>query len=132
MRPTIIVDAASRISSTLLAASSDRRAGYAWELRNTARADHVGGGEYLKRIDVEGLSPSQIKERVDFSTPCILTGALSLGACEAWCDALIEGLGESEVSYQIRGNADGLSELFQSSLSEFIHDLRESNHDHSW
>lgn len=91
------------------------------------------GGSCLKRIDVEGLSPSQIQEQVDFHTPCILTGALKLTTSEAWCDALMESLGDSQVEYQIRDNESGHSEIFRSTLADFIYDLQEdSTHDHSW
>lgn len=53
--------------------------------------------------------------------------------CEAWCDALMEDLGDAEVNFQIRDNHDGRSEVFRSSLADFVHGLQdESTHDKSW
>lgn len=107
-------------------------------LRSNFRTEDNGcvaeeGGSCLKRIDVEGLSPSQVQEQVDFHTPCILTGALKLTTSEAWCDALMESLGDSQVEYQIRDNDRAHSEMFRSTLADFIYNLQgESTHDHSW
>lgn len=94
---------------------------------------HDNTGESLERIDVTGLLPSQVRHVVDFSRPCILTGIISKPDCEAWCDALMEDLGDAEVDFQIRDNHDGRSELFRSSLADFIYGLQdESTHDTSW
>lgn len=87
----------------------------------------------LERIDVSGLSPSQISEVVDFSRPCILTGALAAPDCEAWCDALLEDLGDQTCAFQIRENKTGRSEVFEASLMEFVQGLQEeSTHEDSW
>lgn len=87
----------------------------------------------LERIDVSGLSPSQVSEAVDFSRPCILAGALELPECEAWCDALLQDLGEETCAFQIRENETGRSEVFEASLMEFVQGLQEeSTHEDSW
>lgn len=87
----------------------------------------------LERIDVSGLSPSQVSEVVDFSRPCILTGALAIPECEAWCDALLEDLGEETCAFQIRDNNTGRSEVFEASLVDFVQGLQEeSTHEESW
>lgn len=87
----------------------------------------------LKRVDVAGLSPSQVRDIVDFSQPCILTGVLSSPDCETWCDALLDDLGEAEVDFQIRDNKKGLSQVFRSTLTDFVYGLQdESTHDKSW
>lgn len=133
-------DAAIRIRSSTCFSS---RSVHTWHgfraLRSGFRAEDDGccvaeeRGSCLKRIDVEGLSPSHVQEKVDFHTPCILTGALKLTTCEAWCDTLMESLGDSEVEYQIRDNDSGRSEMFRSTLTDFIYDLQEeSTHDQSW
>lgn len=108
-------------------------------IAHAAAADDGGGGggtvaaASLPRIDVTGLSPSQIAESVDFSRPCILTGVLPSADCEDWCDALMEDLGKEEVDFQIRDNRDGCSDVFRSSLADFIYGLQdESTHDKSW
>lgn len=87
----------------------------------------------LERIDVGGLSPSQVSEKVDFSRPCVLTGALSTPDCEAWCDALLEDLGGQTCAFQIRDNKSGHTDVFEASLEEFVQGLQdESTHDESW
>ncbi|CAM9791432.1 unnamed protein product, partial [Laminaria digitata] len=102
----------------------------------TAAADGtvlVAAASSLPRIDVTGLSPSQVAVSVDFSQPCILTGVLPSAACEEWCDSFMDDLGEEEVDFQVRDNRDGLSEVFRSSLTDFIYGLQdESTHDKSW
>lgn len=86
----------------------------------------------LQRIDVAGLEPSQIHNILDTSRPVILKGVISGHGCEAWCDSLMENLGDAMVDYQIRNN-NGRSSIFRSSLAEFIGGLQEwSNHDESW
>lgn len=98
-----------------------------------ASAAHDSTATSLERIDVTGLLPSQVRDLVDFSRPCILTGIISMPDCEAWCDALMEDLGDAEVDFQIRDNHDGRNEVFRSSLVDFIHGLQdESTHDKSW
>ena len=96
-----------------------------------------GGGTVaaasLPRIDVTGLSRSQVADSVDFSLPCILTGVLQSPDCEGWCDAFMDDLGDEDVDFQIRDNRDGRSDVFRSSLADFIYGLQdESTHDKSW
>ncbi|CAM9392810.1 unnamed protein product [Scytosiphon promiscuus] len=87
----------------------------------------------LDQIDVAGLTTSQVAELVDFSRPCILTGLLSSPECEAWCDAMLEDLGEETCAFQIRCNESGRSEVFESTLMDFVQGLQdESSHDESW
>lgn len=87
----------------------------------------------LDRVDVTGLSPSQVSEKVDFSRPCILTGVLSMPDCEAWCDGLLQDLGGETCAFQIRDNQSGRSEMFEASLMDFVQGLQEeSTHDESW
>lgn len=95
--------------------------------------DSVDASARLERVDVAGLSPSDVRQVVDFTRPCILTGILPSRDCEAWCDALMEDLGDAEVDFQVKNNADGHSEVFQSSLGDFICGLQEEScHDSSW
>lgn len=107
--------------------------------RRTARASSTTAGYVdpvpspLERVDVTGLSPSQVSDKVDFSRPCILTGALSTPDCEAWCDALLQDLGRETCAFQIRDNQSGRSDMFEARLMDFVQGLQEeSTHDESW
>lgn len=87
----------------------------------------------LERIDVSGLSPSQVSDQVDFFRPCVLTGVLSMPDCEAWCDALLEDMGGESCAFQIRDNRSGRSDVFEATLLDFVQGLQdESTHDESW
>lgn len=87
----------------------------------------------LRRVDVAGLAPSQISELLDSSQPLILSGVISGEECEAWCEAMMEDLGDVSVDYQVRSNHDGRSNVFRSSLADFVDGLQEeSSHDNSW
>lgn len=108
--------------------------------RAAARAASITAGEAadpvpaaLDRIDIAGLSPSQVSDKVDFSRPCILTGVLSMPDCEAWCDALLQDLGGEACTFQIRDNRTGRSDMFEATLMDFVQGLQEeSTHDESW
>lgn len=87
----------------------------------------------LPRLDVTGLVPSQVRDMLDLSKPVILTGVIPGQECEDWCEALLTDLADSDVDFQIRNNEDGRSELFRSSLSDFVYGLQEeSTHEESW
>lgn len=102
-------------------------------LSATACQNGAGDIATLDRIDVAGLSASQIAKLVDFSRPCILTGVLPSPDCEDWCDAMLEDLGEETCAFQIRCNESGRSEVFESTLLDFVQGLQdESTHDDSW
>lgn len=102
-------------------------------LFTTACQDSDADIAVLDRIDVTGLSASQVAELVDFSRPCILTGVLPSLECEAWCDAMLEDLGEETCAFQVRCNESGRSEVFESTLMDFVRGLQdESTHDESW
>lgn len=96
--------------------------------------DNVGNiANSIERHDVEGLSPSQVRDMVDFSRPCVLTGVLSAPDCEWWCDALMEDLGDAQVDFQVRDNEEGTSDVFEASLEDFVRGLQdESSHNSSW
>lgn len=116
------------------ASPPQRGGGRAARLGSTAAGQHVDPGpSLLERIDVTGLSPSQISDEVDFSRPCILTGVLAMPDCEAWCDALLQDLGGETCAFQVRDNQSGRSEMFEASLMGFVQGLQEeSTHDESW
>ncbi|CAM9378559.1 unnamed protein product [Hapterophycus canaliculatus] len=116
-----------------------------WPITTRRKRPHIGtisatecqdsGGDIaiLDRIDVTGLSASQVAELVDFSRPCILTGVLPSPECEAWCDAMLRDLGEETCAFQVRCNKSGRSEVFESTLMDFVQDLQEeSTHEESW
>lgn len=87
----------------------------------------------LDRVDVSGLETSELRGLVDFSRPVILTNVLPGRECELWCEALLEDLGGVTVDFQIRDNQDGGSEVFRSSLGDFVDGLQEeSSHGESW
>lgn len=99
----------------------------------TTAGQHTHAVPSLDRIDVTGLSPSQVSDEVDFSRPCILTGVLPTPDCEAWCNALLQDLGGETCAFQIRDNQSGRSEMFEASLVDFVQGLQEeSTHDESW
>lgn len=90
-------------------------------------------GSILRRIDITGLGPSEVRSLVDFSQPVILSGVLPGRKCELWCEALMEDLADEYVDFQIRSNADCRSEVFRESLGDFVGGLQEeSTHDNSW
>ncbi len=113
--------------------SQTRREGVSRAISSTTGQDVHRPSACLERIDVAGLSPSQVSEKVDFSRPCVLTGALSTPDCEAWCDALLEDLGEETCAFQIRDNKSGHTDVFEARLEDFVQGLQdESTHDESW
>lgn len=100
---------------------------------STHCAHPAGIGPTLDRIDVSGLEASELRGLVDFSRPAILTNVLPGRECEVWCEALLEDLGSVAVDFQIRDNQDGRSEVFRTSLGDFVDGLQEeSSHGESW
>lgn len=134
LRTAFVALAASTDVETFNVLPPRRGGGRAVRASSTTGCRHVDAvPSELDRIDVTGLSPSQVSGKVDFSRPCILTGVLSMSDCEAWCDALLQDLGGETCAFQIRDNQSGQSDLFEASLVDFVQGLQEeSTHDESW
>jgi hypothetical protein len=67
--------------------------------------------QQISRLSVHDLTAEQLLQQCE--TPVVLTGMFDhkqLDA-EAWCDSLIERLGDRDVHYQTRRSSDGYTEV---------------------
>ncbi|CAM9433649.1 unnamed protein product [Choristocarpus tenellus] len=90
-------------------------------------------GTARSSFNIPILDASELLPMCNRSKPAVLKGSWPNFNCEAWCNAMLEDLGETSVDFQVRRSDDGSTELFSSSLSDFLEGLQEeSTHIESW
>ena len=85
-----------------------------------------------QRVDARFITKTEFEAIFECSWPVVLTNVFDLDN-EIWTEQLLERLGDKDVHFDIRRNADGEVGTFEATLRDFIGSvIDDSNHDESW